>query len=492
MPSGYFGVNNTARKIQNIYIGRNDIASQVKKAYIGDQNGVARLWYQSVVPISELPVGSVVKGIYESEEFIIVHHGNPNTTIYPPDCNGTWIMAKDCLAARIYNVPRDSLFTSSSICDWLNNTFYNQLTIKEYIKTATIPYYNVSDDRNNAYTLNNGFSTKIFLLSAVEAGFYNQGYDSDDTSIYDEDGAKLDYFDKTNNASSKRVATYSGTAVEWWMRTPRRAQWPGYQCVKPQTNGAYGGGRTDKTYGIRPVMILANDILVDSNGTVLPKTLNEHLRDYSVGKTVKIDVDGRKLAWRIVHKGNPNENIYDDSCNGTWLILDTLYKESSMNKKSYLNSVVDNYLDTTFYNLIGTNSNVKDYIKTAKIPYIQVEGSSGSYVYNLKEKSDGIPRKVFAPSIAELGFDVDYSIYKDGDRLDYYDSESKRIKTLDGVSSEYWTRTNNHNIDVSYYTITSLGERSYQKYNVEPKGVLPCIIMDEDAMVKDGVIIGNE
>ena len=43
MPSGYFGVNNTARKIQNIYIGQNNIASQVKKAYIGDQNGVARL-----------------------------------------------------------------------------------------------------------------------------------------------------------------------------------------------------------------------------------------------------------------------------------------------------------------------------------------------------------------------------------------------------------------------------------------------------------------
>ena len=284
-------------------------------------------------------------------------------------------MAKDCLAAKLYNSPRDSLFTSSSICDWLNNTFYNQLTIKEYIKTATIPYYNVLADRNNAYTLNNGFSTKIFLLSAVEAGFYNQRYDSDDTSIYDKDGAKLDYFDKTNNASSKRVATYNGTAVEWWMRTPRKAQWPGYQCVKPQTNGAYGRGRTDETHGIRPVMILPNDILVDSNGTVLPKTLNEHLRDYSVGKTVKIDVDGRELAWRIVHKGNPNKNIYDDSCNGTWLILDTLYKENFMNKINYLNSVVDNYLDTTFYNLIGTNSNVKDYIKTAKIPYIQVEGS---------------------------------------------------------------------------------------------------------------------
>lgn len=385
MPSGYFGVNNTARKIQNIYIGQNNIASQVKKAYIGDQNGVARLWYQSIVPISELPVGSVVKGIYGSKEFIIVHQGNPNTTIYPPDCNGTWIMAKDCLAAKLYNFPRDSLFTSSSICNWLNNTFYNQLTIKEYIKTATIPYYNVLADRNYAYTLNNGFSTKIFLLSAVEAGFYNQRYDSDDTSIYDKDGAKLDYFDKTNNASSKRVATYNGTAVEWWMRTPRKAQFPGYQCVKPQTNGAYGRGRTDETHGIRPVMILPNDILVDSNGTVLPKTLNEHLRDYSVGKTVKIDVDGRELAWRIVHKGNPNKNIYDDSCNGTWLILDTLYKENFMNNINYLNSVVDNYLDTTFYNLIGTNSNVKDYIKTAKIPYIQVEGSTGSYAYSLKK-----------------------------------------------------------------------------------------------------------
>lgn len=495
MPNGYFGVNDTARKIQNIYIGQNGVASQVKKAYIGDQNGVARLWYQSIVPISELPVGSVVKGIYGSEEFIIVHQGNPNTTIYPTDCNGTWIMAKDCLAAKLYNSSRNSLFTSSSICDWLNNTFYNQLTIKKYVKTATIPYYNVLADRNNAYTLNNGFSTKIFLLSAVEAGFYNQRYDSDDTSIYDKDGAKLDYFDKTNNASSKRVATYNGTAVEWWMRTPRKAQWPGYQCVKPQTNGAYGRGRTNETHGIRPVMILPNDILVDSNGTVLQQTLNEYLWDYSIGQTVKIDVNGQKLTWRIVHRGNPDTSKYGSNCNGVWLMLDALYETSHMGRIQYPDSDVDSYLNTTFYNMIGTDSNVKDYIRTATIPYVHVtRNDDDSFSYQVYMLSDGISRRVFTPSPIELGQSIDYNQYTDGAKLDYFDSAaSKRIKTLNGVPTEYWTRNASAWGSGQFYTVTSSGNQDHSYYSAPyTHGVLPCIIMRDDALIKDGVIIGNE
>ena len=43
----YIGVNGVSRKIKNGYIGVNDVARKIKKVYIGDENGIARLCYES-------------------------------------------------------------------------------------------------------------------------------------------------------------------------------------------------------------------------------------------------------------------------------------------------------------------------------------------------------------------------------------------------------------------------------------------------------------
>ena len=105
-----------------------------------------------------------------------------------------------------------------------------------------------------------------------------------------------------------------------------------------------------------------------------------------------------------------------------------------------------------------------------------------------------ISRRVFTPSPIELGQSVDYNQYTDGAKLDYFDSAaSKRIKTLNGVPTEYWTRTASAWNSGQFYTVTSSGNQDHSYYSAPTThGVLPCIIMRDDALIKDGVIIGNE
>ena len=57
--SGYLGVDNTARKVKELYVGVGNTARVVQKAYIGVGN-VARLWYQRGKPLSNYAVGSSV------------------------------------------------------------------------------------------------------------------------------------------------------------------------------------------------------------------------------------------------------------------------------------------------------------------------------------------------------------------------------------------------------------------------------------------------
>ena len=49
----------------------------------------------------------------------------------------------------------------------------------------------------------------------------------------------------------------------------------------------------------------------------------------AVGSTVTLEVDGSSRTFRVVHQGNPDPDLYDASCAGTWLLLDDLYTTRS-------------------------------------------------------------------------------------------------------------------------------------------------------------------
>lgn len=492
MPEGYIGIDNTAKQIKSIYLGQNNIASQIQKAYIGDQNGVARLWYQRFVPISSLPVGTVIKGIYGDEPFVIVHHGNPNSSIYDSSCDGTWILSQNCIAQMPYDSQNKSSVYVSSLMKWLDTDFYNSLKIKEFVKPVTLPFYiGKTYIKPDLYTGEDGYSARVFLLSAVEAGFYNTKYSSSDSSIYAGDGAKLDWFERTVNEEPHRAVTYNGNPVEWWMRTPRSGDNTYTQCVKPKTNGAYGRGYTKESHGVRPAMILPKDMYVDSSNVVYPRTFTDRLGNYVVGQTIKMDINGLKRVWRIAYKGNPKTSFYHGSCNGIWLVLNTVYSQRAMDDLDYSKSTVNSYLNTTFFNRIGTDSNAENFIKTVKIPYVSItKDDDNNNVYTVMSKGEGLSCKAFASSAFELGYDAVFFGHIDGAPLGYYNGLSETVqKSLSGTPAAYWSRTTNNTLG---YLIVDADGTFTTNNPKKSLGVVPCVIMDAEALVENGIIIGSK
>ena len=112
----------------------------------------------------------------------------------------------------------------------------------------------------------------------------------------------------------------------------------------------------------------------------------------AVGSIVKIAVDGKDYDWLVVHQGLPG-NVYDASCNGTWLLMKDAsaakYTFGDGNGNSYKDSGIHTYLNDTFYSLI--DSDIRNAIKQVKIPYQNGTGSGGS----LATGSNGLSTKVF-------------------------------------------------------------------------------------------------
>lgn len=51
---------------------------------------------------------------------------------------------------------------------------------------------------------------------------------------------------------------------------------------------------------------------------------NVLLSTKAVGSTVKLTVNGKAREFIVVHQGKPS-SVYDESCNGTWLLMKDIY-----------------------------------------------------------------------------------------------------------------------------------------------------------------------
>ena len=160
----------------------------------------------------------------------------------------------------------------------------------------------------------------------------------------------------------------------------------------------------------------------------------------SVGQSVYCNVNNTKTEFIIVHQGKPS-SMYDDSCNGTWLLMKNIYENrqwNSSNGNNYKASTIHSYLNSTFLNLLD----IKDIIRQAKIPY--VDGTGGSAVAS---GANGLSCKVFLMSGYEVGWTTsdDQHFPVDGAKLDYFTASSggnsKRIATYSGSDASWWLRS---------------------------------------------------
>lgn len=469
MSKGYILTPSGPMPVKQLYTLTGGKAYPVDKAYTLT-GGTARLWYQRGTPLGNLAVGSTVKIAVNGTDYdwLVVHQGLPGS-MYDASCNGTWLLMKDIYTKTAFD-GSTNLFVKSSILNYLNITFHDAIdaNVQKLIKVATIPYI----AKNNTTTASSGdLRAWVFLLSMMEVGFV--GGSSDYMPI---EGAKLSYFN-----GHSREAYFNGTADEWWLRSPYTNGRGFVWYVK--SDGSGGIGSSSNTSGIRPCMILPQDALVDDTGHI-----RTPLGLFSVGSTVKMDINGNKRVWRIAYKGNPNPNLYDESCNGVWLVLNTIYStRANGNDCQYAGGTIDTYLNGTFLGRIDKNGNAAKYIKQVKIPYAKKQ-DDGSWQVQTKE--NGLSRKVFLPSIFELGGAESLSVYKDGSKLGYYDgSPSTLTLKQSGTPAAWRTRTvtsdaqSEFSIDANG-TITTCAP-------TDVIGVVPCVIMKPDALVENGIIVGE-
>ena len=230
--------------------------------------------------------------------------------------------------------------------------------------------------------------------------------------------------------------------------------------------------------------------LIDGTGYDISLLSGTPISELPVGNTVKIAVNGTLRDFLIVHQGLPS-SLYDDSCNGTWLLMKDVYETrqcNSSNVNDYANSTIHSYLNSYFIAMF--DSNIQNAIKQVKIPY--VNGTGGSAVAS---GANGLSAKIFLLSGYEVGWTTSYNegFPVDGAKLDYFvagwDGNSKRIAYLRD-SAIYWLLRSPHNNFINYvWYVTIPGYNSTLDPSINC-GIRPVFILPSDTLVsEDGTII---
>ena len=211
------------------------------------------------------------------------------------------------------------------------------------------------------------------------------------------------------------------------------------------------------------------------------------LSSKAIGSTIKLKVNGSAKDFIVVHQGKPS-SVYDDSCNGTWLLMKDIYENRqwhSSNTNDYANSTIHSYLNSTFLNLF--ESNIKNAIKQVKLPYRKGSGTSTT----VTSGSNGLSAKIFLLSATETSFNFSsYMPSGEGAELAYFkgcadnSSDSKRVAYLNGSATVWWLRS-----PLCSYFLSALYVNSNGDWNVDycsySCGIRPALILPSTLLVSD-------
>ena len=220
---------------------------------------------------------------------------------------------------------------------------------------------------------------------------------------------------------------------------------------------------------------------------------NVRLGAKAVGSIVKIKVNGAAKDFIIVHQGKPS-SVYDDSCNGTWLLMKDIYTTYTFgNNNSYKDSSIHTYLNGTFYNLI--DSDIRAAIKQVKIPYLNGTGGGDG---SLATGANGLSTKVFLLSGYEVGWTTsdDRNFPKDGIRLAYFGSgsggNSKRVAYNGSSTAMWWLRSPHTDNYGSVWAVNTEGSYDAGRWNYHSCDVRPALILPSTLFVSnDGTVSTN-
>lgn len=210
------------------------------------------------------------------------------------------------------------------------------------------------------------------------------------------------------------------------------------------------------------------------------------LSSKAIGSTIKLKVNGSAKDFIVVHQGKPS-SVYDDSCNGTWLLMKDIYENRqwhSSNTNDYANSTIHSYLNSTFLNLF--ESNIKNAIKQVKLPYRKGSGTSTT----VTSGSNGLSAKIFLLSATETSFSFSSMPSGEGAELAYFkgcadnSSDSKRVAYLNGSAALWWLRSPYCSYFGSALCVNSSGDwgGNHCSYSC---GIRPALILPSTLLVSD-------
>lgn len=212
----------------------------------------------------------------------------------------------------------------------------------------------------------------------------------------------------------------------------------------------------------------------------------------AVGSSVFTNVNGTKTEFIVVHQGKPS-SLYDDSCNGTWLLMKDIYENRQWNSSDVNkleSSTIHSYLNSTFLNLF--DNNIKDAIKQVKIPYRKNGGSDGTN----QSGANGLSCKIFLLSGYEVGWTSSDDPYfpQDGAKLSYFESgtgtsaNNKRIAKLNGSAAGWWLRSPYPEYHYDVWIVDSNGNYHYSLAS-SLEGIRPAFILPSETNIsKSGLI----
>lgn len=466
-------------------------------------------------------VGSIVKLKVSgtAKEFIVVHQGKPSS-IYDDSCNGTWLLMKGIYEERQWHSSNVNKYESSDIHAYLNSTFLDLFdsNIRDAIKQVKIPYRKNGGSGGTDQSGANGLPCKVFLLSGPEAGLAGASY-------IPNDGTKLDYFNANTGVDSKRIAYLSGTATAWWLRSP--STYSANYVLVVNSDGGYNDDYASNSSGIRPALMLPQDMEVDSSGNVTPppppathKTLvngtayevkggkcmvNGTAYDIKKGRTL-IGGTGYDLtfapSYNPVFANNTWEQIiaacHNNEVPDTWKVAD--HKPMTINGVDYQIDIIgknhDDYSDgsgkapLTFqlhdcYKLAkamhSTAANTMGWtqcsMRVEHLPIIlkQMPADVQSGIREVNKISSSGGKKpslettkdnLFLLSEVEVFGSSSNSLSGEGTQYDYYKAGNSTVKNFNGSAYDWWERSPTANSTRYYCNVKSTGSSVNSSANV--------------------------
>ena len=216
--------------------------------------------------------------------------------------------------------------------------------------------------------------------------------------------------------------------------------------------------------------------------------------DLAVGSTVKLLENGVAVEYLVVHHGKPS-TLYDDSCDGLWLLRKEIYETRKWNRSdnnTLETSTTHTYLNSTFVALFDDATQAA--IRQVKIPYRKGGGENGKN----QSGENGLSCKIFHLSGYEVGLELADFQPQDGAKLTYFESGllgapcAKRIAKLNGEATSWMLRSPATNGTGYVQCVTEGGHggttNGSATLGVRPSLILPSTaIFDTETLILKGV-----